>query len=261
MLKTHLLSLIASCVLALSSTVMMAAEANLVSVSPEQAKMNTVKATIEKKLAGFKVDHIQQSPIPSLFELSSRGDIYYATKDGNMIFTGRLIGLENGIVDLTRAAKMRESAKLSPKRKKILDGIADNQTFLFKAPNEKHRINVFVDVSCGYCRKLHKEIPQLNQMGVTVRYLAYPRRGLQSNDAQKMVSAWCADDRDKAIGLAFHDQPIPEKTCKNPVAEQYSLVPVFGVNGTPNIIFANGDLWPGYLKASDIIAQIKKRGL
>jgi len=231
------------------------------SITPEKVKMNAVKARIETNLRGLTVENIQQSPVPSLFEFSSRGEIYYTTKDGGVIFTGRLISIKNGIVDLTRASKMRASAKLSPMRKATIAKIPDSKTFLFKAANEKHRINVFVDVSCGYCRKLHKEIPLLNKMGVTVRYLAYPRRGLQSNDAEKMISAWCADDRDKAIGLAFHDQPIPQKSCDNPVAQQYSLVPKFGVNGTPNIIFANGDLWPGYLKASDILVKIKQKGL
>ena len=28
---------------------------------------------------------------------------------------------------------------------------------------------------CGYCRKLHREISQLNDFGIEVRYLAYPR--------------------------------------------------------------------------------------
>ena len=39
----------------------------------------------------------------------------------------------------------------------------------------KGYINVFTDITCGYCRKLHLEMDDLNRRGVEVRYLAFPR--------------------------------------------------------------------------------------
>ena len=50
---------------------------------------------------------------------------------------------------------------------------------VYKAPNEKHSITVFTDISCGYCRKLHRELNDLLDAGITVKYLAFPRGGLQ----------------------------------------------------------------------------------
>ncbi len=227
----------------------------------QKAAIDAVKAKIEKDLPGLAVDEITQSPVSSLFEIISGGEIYYVTKDGKNLFSGRLLSIENGIVDLTQQSKQKLATKLSPYRKKIVDAIKDSDTFFYKAKDEKHRINVFVDVDCGYCRKLHKEIPQLNAMGITVRYLAFPRAGLSSSAASKIISAFCADDRNKAISDAFERRPLIPKTCENPIAYQYSLVRKFGINGTPSIIFANGDLWPGYLKAADILKAINKRGL
>ena len=49
---------------------------------------------------------------------------------------------------------------------------------------------IFTDIDCGYCRKLHKEVPELNRLGVAVRYLAYPRAGIGSISYDKAVSAW-----------------------------------------------------------------------
>ncbi len=227
----------------------------------DQAAMDAVKDKLESNLTGLPVDEIKPSPVPSLFEITSGSDIYYVTKDGNHLISGRLLSIKNGIVDLTQQSKQKASARLSPYRKSIVDKIKDEDTFIYRALNEKHRINVFVDVDCGYCRKLHKEIPELNDMGVTVRYLAYPRAGLSSSSAAKLISAFCADDKNSVINDAFASRPIPPKSCKNPVAYQYSLVRKFGINGTPNIIFANGDLWPGYLDAKGTLKEIEKRGL
>ena len=67
---------------------------------------------------------------------------------------------------------------------------------------EQSRITVFTDTSCPYCRKLHREVPQLQQAGVTVRYIAFPRSGTRSEAAKTMRSVWCAKDRRKAMDAA-----------------------------------------------------------
>lgn len=51
---------------------------------------------------------------------------------------------------------------------------------VYKAPDEKHVITVFTDITCGYCHKLHEEMKDYNALGITVRYLAFPRQGLES---------------------------------------------------------------------------------
>ena len=48
----------------------------------------------------------------------------------------------------------------------------------YKAENEKYVVNVFTDITCGYCRKMHAEMADYNARGITFRYLAYPRSGI-----------------------------------------------------------------------------------
>jgi thiol:disulfide interchange protein DsbC len=227
----------------------------------DQAAMDAVRNKIETNLTGLPVDEINPSPLGNWFEVLSRGELYYVTRDGNHLFTGQLIEIKNGMVNLTAQSKRLYDKKLSPMRKEVINKIPDSDTIYFPAENEKHRISVFVDVTCGYCKKLHHEVPSLNAMGVTVRYLAYPRAGMSSSASKTLQSVWCSDDRKAAITEAFNSRAIAPKTCKNPVADQYGLVRSFALTGTPNIIFENGDLWPGYLKATDIVSELTKRGL
>ncbi len=44
---------------------------------------------------------------------------------------------------------------------------------------EKHVITVFTDITCGYCHKLHEQMADYNALGITVRYLAFPRQAGQ----------------------------------------------------------------------------------
>ena len=71
--------------------------------------------------------------------------------------------------------------------------ISNLETIDFLAKKEKYSLTVFTDVDCGYCRKFHNEIDQYNNLGISIKYLAFPRAGIDSESYTKMVSAWCSD--------------------------------------------------------------------
>lgn len=226
-----------------------------------QAAMDAVRNKIETNLSGLPIDEIHPSPMEDWFEFTSRGDIYYVSSDGNYLFQGQLVQIIDGVVNLTSQSKRKYDAVRSPMRKKVLAEIADEELVVYQAKDEKHQVDVFVDINCGYCRKLHKEMDGFNALGITVRYLAYPRAGLNSSSARMLESAWCADDRPKAMADAILNRAVEPKSCKNPVADHYGLVKEFALTGTPNIIFANGDLWPGYIEPANLLKELEKRGL
>ena len=85
--------------------------------------------------------------------------------------------------------------RMTTLRRQIFSTMDTDDFIVFKPEGEtKAILNVFTDIDCGYCRKLHREVPALNQMGVEVRYLAYPRAGVDSQSYKKIATAWCADD-------------------------------------------------------------------
>lgn len=98
-------------------------------------------------------------------------------------------------------------ARLTLTRAKAMADIPDSRAVMFKAKGEeKAVINVFTDIDCGYCQKLHQEVPELNELGITVRYLAYPRSGIHDAETdeltasyQKINYVWCQDDRAEAM--------------------------------------------------------------
>lgn len=204
-----------------------------------------VKNKLENQL-GLTVETISDAQVPGLLQVSSDRGLFYVTEDARYFMQARIFDMNNDMANVTENA-------LSDMRLKGADKFADS-AIQFKAKNEEHVITVFTDITCGYCRKMHKEIDQLNALGITVNYLAFPRAGLQSPVYDEMVSIWCASDPQQALTAAKQDKSIESKTCENKVAEQFKFGQSVGVSGTPNIILSDGTLIPGYQPAG-VLAQ------
>ncbi len=196
------------------------------------------------------IEGVSPSPLPGIYQLDlPGGTVFYGTADGRYLFAGDLYELgDNDLINLAEVGRIE-------KRQAIMADVATDDMVVFAASGtRKAAINVFTDVDCGYCRKLHQEVPELNAMGIEVRYLAYPRAGVGSAAYDKIVSAWCAEDPNSAITALKAGEQIPSATCENPVAAQFELGREVGVSGTPAIILEDGRLLPGYMPA-DALAE------
>ena len=203
---------------------------------------------ISTKLFRSAPSSIQKSVIPNVYQVMLGTEVFYVTADGKYVLTGDLI-------NISTRENLSDVAKQSVRRG-ILDR-QDNKPVVFKAENEKHVLQVFTDIDCPYCAKLHREVPALNEKGITIEYLMFPRAGLQSQSFAKAVSMWCADDNKQAMTDAKERKPIEDKTCENPIADQYNLGGELGVTGTPALITSTGKLIPGYMPADRLAAMLE----
>ena len=150
---------------------------------------------INKRLAELlpdqKPDSIGLSPIPGYFEVSYGTMIFYISKDGRYM-------LQGDVVDLSVEKNLTED-KRGQLRLKLLSTVPADGAIAFEPKQLKHTVTVFTDIDCGYCKKMHSEIAQYNQLGINVRYLAFPRTGIDSPSYDKAVSVWCAKDRNQAM--------------------------------------------------------------
>ena len=142
------------------------------------------RAAIAKKFPGTKAEDVRPSPVPGVYEVQIGADTMYVSADGRYAFAGDLFEVDTR-TNLTEANR-------SVGRTKLLAKLDERDMIVFGPASAKHTITVFTDVECGYCRKLHGEIDQLNKLGVRVRYLAYPRAGPGSDDWRKMEAVWCS---------------------------------------------------------------------
>jgi thiol:disulfide interchange protein DsbC len=200
----------------------------------------------------IKAENISPSQLDGYYEVILTDpfiDVMYISIDGKYVIQGAVTDLEL----MTNISTNRiNSIKLN-----ILESISDSDKIVFKAKEEKYVINVFTDVDCPYCAKLHANMRQMNDLGITVKYLASPLEQLHPNAQSAMEKIWCAEDRELAMHNYKSKRYLPDSPdCINPVSEQLAISKQLGVNGTPSIFFENGTNLPGYLPPNDILNRI-----
>jgi thiol:disulfide interchange protein DsbC len=201
--------------------------------------------------AGTKLEDLRPSPIPGIYEFTQGAEINYLTGDGKYFLDGNLYDMESR-ANLTEV--LRTQARVT-----LLGGIPESQMLIFSPKNPQYTITVFTDVDCGYCRKLHSEMAEINRLGVRVRYMFYPRTGPGTESWRKAEAVWCSADRNDALTRAKAGAQLDlSKTCAStPVAREYALGQSMGVNGTPTIITESGDFIAGYMPPRELVQQIK----
>ncbi len=210
---------------------------------------------IRKALAGLApglpIESIKDSPIAGYKEVQAGALLIYVSNDGKYLLDGQLIEIASRR-NLTEASR-------SVIRRNRLNAIPSDQSINFSPDSEaKYSITVFTDIDCGYCRKLHQEMAQYNDLGIEVKYLFFPRSGVGSHSHEKAVSVWCADDANGAMTHAKSGAEPDPIQCPNPVEEHYELGKQIGVTGTPALFTEDGTMISGYVPAPQLLARLEQ---
>ncbi len=226
------------------------AKPSFVDVAAEQA----IREAFKRSRPDLEIDTVVVSEMPGVYRVEMKnGPMIYSSANGQYFIAGDLYELsERGIENVAEK-------RLLPMRKALLAEVPRDEMIIFSPKGEtKGALYVFTDVDCGFCQKLHQEVPELNAQGIEVRYLAYPRQGVGTPTFDKMVSAWCADDRLAAMDALKARRPLPPKKCETPIVAQFELGQKLGVTGTPAIVTEQGVLIPGYRPAAQLIPMASR---
>jgi thiol:disulfide interchange protein DsbC len=208
---------------------------------PADEGSEAVRAALEKWVPEVQPQSIEPAAVPGLYEVVLEGQVFYVSKDGHYALQGQL-------VDLTNRTNLTEE-RLKGMRAAALNSLDEKNMIVFTPKEAKHTVSVFTDIDCGYCRQLHQQVDAYNELGIKIRYLAFPRAGIGSSSYDKAVQVWCAKDRQRAITQAKAGKAVEETTeCENPVAEQFQLGQSLGVNATPTLILEDGAVLPGFIR-------------
>ena len=186
--------------------------------------------------------------------------VLYVSEDLRWIFMGDLIESKQGAEpSLVRHTDIHRNAV----RQSEIESLGEDEVIAFSPPFEaaKAVVHVFTDATCGYCRKLHSEMADYHAKGIEVRYLAYPRAGIDSEPYNALVSAWCSSNPQIAMTQLKLGEAIAPKICENPVEAQYLLGQRLGLRGTPMLVLSNGKTVGGYVNADELEEILQVEGL
>jgi thiol:disulfide interchange protein DsbC len=198
------------------------------------------------------VASVQATPVEGFFEVRlETGESFYSDAEGRYFLVGDLYeNADQGLVNLTEQGRNAERAAR-------LAEVPESERVIFRSTaGSQAQILVFTDTTCPYCRQLHEEVPRLNERGIEVHYLAFPRTGMNAQGARVLEQIWCDDNPTEAMTAAKRGDALSGSTsCDNPVESQYHLGMEVGVQGTPAIVLPDGRLVPGYVPA-DRLAEM-----
>ncbi len=225
--------------------------------SGENAVSAKIKDGVQTAYPELKIDSVEKSPVHGLYQLTAGPLVLYASNDGRYLING-------DVFDLALKDKDNRNVTEEIRRKnrlELLKPIHPDSMVIYAPKEIKGVVTIFTDPDCGYCRKLHSEVSKLVDLGIEVRYMAFPRQGIGSPTYDKMVSIWCSKDRADAMSKAMQGEEIETQVCSNNVGEQFVLGEKLGLNGTPALLFPDGALVGGYLPATKLAEEAIKHSL
>lgn len=211
-----------------------------------------LREAINARAPELQIDAISPTPVSGLYQVISGAQIMYLSADGRYLLDGSLI-------DIEQRENLTETA-LSVIRRNLLADYDEANMLIYAADGgkAKYSLTVFTDTTCPFCSRFHEELQQLTRHGVRVRYLLYPRAGLDSPAYQQLQSVWCADNPQQAMTHVKAGKPIESSDCSNPIAEHIQIARQLGLQGTPMIVLDNGMVVHGYRPASELIAMLER---
>ncbi len=196
-----------------------------------------------------------ETPIKGVYETRFGEKYAYLIENGRYVFIGEMY-------DLERAQNLTEISRRIVIKDELARVDEANLAIFPASQTEKAKLTVFTDTSCPYCIKLHAEVGYLQQAGITVRYLPYPRGGERGPGYSTLKQVWCAEDKKMAmdIGKGVTEGELPAGDCKAAdfVDRGYQLGDQLGVTGTPALYLESGEAITGYVPYAELIPMVLK---
>ena len=217
--------------------------------SDDSAGTDAALAKLKEKYAD--ADEVRATPIEGLYELRFGYRLAYVDAEGRFGFLG-----SGDLEDVSTGENLSELRR-AVLRRDLMASLDDWDTLDFMPDETVHQLLVFTDVDCGYCRRLHQQMAEYHQLGIGVRYAAFPRSGPDTDTWTSMQSIWCSDKRLEAMTRAKAGGFVPERQCgSSSVERHYELGRQIGIGGTPALVTPRGQLIPGYIPPARLAAML-----
>jgi thiol:disulfide interchange protein DsbC len=216
---------------------------------PAWADEAVIRKNLPQRLPEFpKIDEVSKTPIPGLWEVRIGNDVLYTDAEGNHVIQGEVIDTRSKS-NLTR----ERIAKLTAIK---FDELPLKDAMVIKQGNGSRRLAVFADPNCGYCKRLERDLVALKD--VTIYNFVYPVLGPDSD--QKSRAIWCSKDAVKTWRDWMIDGVAPPRamgSCDDAAIKRtVAYGQKYRINGTPAIIFENGERVPGALPAAELVKRL-----
>ncbi len=204
----------------------------------------SVRKAVQAKFPQSKIESVTKTPYFGLYEVYIAGELLYTDEKVNYFFIGNVLDAKN-------------FRNLSEERKRKLSAIKFDTLPLDLAikivkGNGKRKVAIFSDPYCPFCQRLEKDM--VNVTDVTIYTFLYPIESLHPGATEKAKAIWCSPDRIKAWNdfMLNRSGPEAQSSCDTPVDRILEYGRSKGINGTPTLVFGDGQVIPGAIPTAQL---------
>lgn len=196
---------------------------------------------LDSKANQATVTDVRPSPIKGLWQIT-------VTQGGNRFAV---------YVDFAKEYLIQlQGAPMALKRRTVDVGkIPADDAVVIGSKRAEKKIIVFSDPDCPFCRKLHTEMKKAVEKRKDVAFyvMLYPLP-MHPGAYKKALAVQCEKTM-KLLDAAFEGAEMKEPTCSDTktIDNNIALAKSLSIDGTPALIFPNGEVLPGYVEADRIL--------
>ena len=212
---------------------------------------SAIRKSLAERIPQFeKIDEIQATAMPGLYEVRIGTDLFYTDAKGNYLIQGELFD--------TKARRNLTEDRITKLTAVDFAALPLKDAFTIVRGDGKRKLAVFEDPNCGYCKRFERDLQNVDN--VTIYLFLYPI--LSPDSVEKSRNIWCAKDR----VAAWQDYMVRDKTPAPAACDTSALQRnlAFGkkykITGTPTLIFTNGARVPGAIGAQDVEKRLADAG-
>jgi len=204
---------------------------------------------------------VSRSPVAGLYEVWMNGNVAYVSPKNPRYFVfGRVFDTQT-MRDLTgprlaSASPPRGSPQNEVRTERVaFDQLPFGDAIKTVRGSGAHRVAVFSDPGCAFCKQLEPELATLDD--ITVYTFLVPFQG-----SARPMAIWCAADQERAWqrymlqGDSSNLSTSP--SCEHPLERNLALARRLGVLGTPTLVWADGSRTDGYVERGVLEARLKQ---
>ncbi len=173
------------------------------------ANESTIRKNLAERLPNLPaIEEVRSTPMRGLFEVRvNQSDILYTDAEGNFLIQGSLID--------TRARSNLTEQRVDQLTRLSFKDLPLKDAFTTVRGNGKQKIAVFSDPNCGFCKRLERDL--LNVDNVTVYTFLVPMLGQDSQTKSRNI--WCAKDK----AAAYNDWMLKGANPANATCDTAAL--------------------------------------